>query len=321
MPTALPAASEFTSNTQDEGDMKAVFAAQRDFLAGLLGTDGFAATALATLGAPLSSYAAKTGAYSVVLGDKGKTLDCSGTWTLSLLAAATAGDGYTVAVRNGGTGVITLDPNLSETIDGGATMTVNASESLILYCNGSAWIAVGKSSGVPSGSLMAYGGGSAPAGWLLCDGSAVSRTTYASLFTAISTTFGVGDGSTTFNLPDARGRVLAGKDNMGGTAASRITSGGSGITGTTLGATGGAETHTLTGAQSGTAAHTHGLTWSNSSGSAGNNLVDQASALLANNTSPTITASAAVTEASAASASVAHNNTQPTLIANTIIKT
>ena len=49
-----------------------------------------------------------------------------------------------------------------------------------------------------------YAGASAPAGWLMCDGSAVSRTTYASLFTAISTTWGIGDNSTTFNLPDLR---------------------------------------------------------------------------------------------------------------------
>ena len=75
---------------------------------------------------------------------------------------------------------------------------------------------------IPAGSMLPYGGATAPPGWLLCDGSAVSRTTYAALFAAISTAFGAGDGSTTFNLPDARGRVLVGKDNMGGTAASRM---------------------------------------------------------------------------------------------------
>lgn len=57
----------------------------------------------------------------------------------------------------------------------------------------------------PPGQITMYGGSSAPSGWLLCDGSAVSRTTYAALFTAISTTFGIGDGSTTFNVPDLRG--------------------------------------------------------------------------------------------------------------------
>lgn len=57
---------------------------------------------------------------------------------------------------------------------------------------------------VPAGGIQAFGGASAPTGYLLCDGSAVSRTTYADLFTAIATVWGVGDGSTTFNLPDLR---------------------------------------------------------------------------------------------------------------------
>lgn len=57
---------------------------------------------------------------------------------------------------------------------------------------------------------MPYGGASNPSNWLLCDGSAVSRTTYAELFGVISTTFGAGDGSTTFNLPDLRGRNVVG---------------------------------------------------------------------------------------------------------------
>ena len=63
---------------------------------------------------------------------------------------------------------------------------------------------------VPPGAVLAYASTVAPSGYLLCDGAAVSRTTYADLFTAISTTWGVGDGSTTFNLPDGRGGVLRG---------------------------------------------------------------------------------------------------------------
>jgi microcystin-dependent protein len=109
---------------------------------------------------------------------------------------------------------------------------------------------------VPAGVMMPFGGTAAPDGFLLCDGSAVSRATYYVLFAAVGTTYGAGDGSTTFNLPDLRGRVAAGKDNMGGSAANRITNGGSGIVGTTLGAAGGAETHTLTTAQMPVHAHT-----------------------------------------------------------------
>lgn len=92
---------------------------------------------------------------------------------------------------------------------------------------------------VPVGCVMPYAGTTAPGGWLLCDGSAVSRTTYGDLLGVIGTAFGAGDGSTTFNVPDLRGRVAVGKDNMGGTAANRVTGAG------TQGATGGAQTHTL----------------------------------------------------------------------------
>lgn len=113
---------------------------------------------------------------------------------------------------------------------------------------------------LPVGVLLPYAGSSAPTNFLLCYGQAVSRTTYAALFSAIGTTYGTGDGSTTFNLPDLRGRSVFGVDNMGGSAASRVTSGVSGIAGTTLGATGGSQymqTHSHTVNDSG---HTHGQT-------------------------------------------------------------
>lgn len=64
---------------------------------------------------------------------------------------------------------------------------------------------------VPAGAMLPYGGTAAPATWLLCDGANVSRTTYATLFAAIGTAYGTGDGSTTFGLPDMRGRVAVGK--------------------------------------------------------------------------------------------------------------
>jgi microcystin-dependent protein len=63
----------------------------------------------------------------------------------------------------------------------------------------------------PIGGIMQYAGSSAPTNWVLCDGSAISRATYADLFTALSTTYGSGDGSTTFNVPDLRGRIAVGK--------------------------------------------------------------------------------------------------------------
>lgn len=110
---------------------------------------------------------------------------------------------------------------------------------------------------VPVGAIMAYGGSSAPTGYLLCDGSAVSRSTYGALFTAIGTTFGSGDGSTTFNLPDYRGRHAIGAGTGAGTnpaGGSGAPSGGS-LTARVRGDWGGEETHTLSVAE--LAAHIH----------------------------------------------------------------
>jgi len=64
---------------------------------------------------------------------------------------------------------------------------------------------------IPPGVVIPFAGATAPSGWLLCDGSAISRTTYAPLFAAIASAWGYGDNSTTFNLPDLLGRFLRGK--------------------------------------------------------------------------------------------------------------
>ena len=159
----------------------------------------------------------------------------------------------------------------------------------------------------PPGVVLPFAGSAAPSGWLLCDGSAISRTTYAALFSAIGTTYGTGDGSTTFNVPDMRGRVAVGKDNMGGTAASRMTTAGSGVDGLTLGANGGAQTHTLTTAQ--IPAHTHntGTTISGRNTSAGGG--------------ETIVYAGATYAGTSVGGDGAHNNTQPSIVLNSIIRT
>lgn len=94
--------------------------------------------------------------------------------------------------------------------------------------------------GMPAGAMVSYGSTTAPSGWLLCYGQTVSRTTYADLFAAISTTYGSTD-SATFKVPDRRGRVSICLNNLGGSSASTFT----GLT--TLGATGGSKTTTATG--------------------------------------------------------------------------
>jgi microcystin-dependent protein len=90
----------------------------------------------------------------------------------------------------------------------------------------------------PAGIVIPFAGSVAPDGWLLCDGSAVSRTDYADLFTAIGTVYGAGDGVSTFNLPDLSGRVVLGVSQSHA-----------------LGTTGGEATHTLT--ESELPAHSH----------------------------------------------------------------
>lgn len=85
------------------------------------------------------------------------------------------------------------------------------------------WItAVNTSWLVPTGAVMPFAASSSlPSGWLACDGSAVSRTTYADLYAVCGTTFGAGDGSTTFNLPDLRGEFIRGYDNGRGVDSGR----------------------------------------------------------------------------------------------------
>ena len=115
--------------------------------------------------------------------------------------------------------------------------------------------------GVPLGGLLPYLGATAPnSAFVLPFGQAISRATYATLFALIGTTFGAGDGSTTFNVVDLRGRVPGGKDDMGGAAAGRIgslaTDGGT-IVGSTLGSSGGSAAHALTAGEM--PAHGHGV--------------------------------------------------------------
>jgi microcystin-dependent protein len=160
-------------------------------------------------------------------------------------------------------------------------------------------------------------------------GQAISRTTYAAVFARWGTTYGAGDGSTTFNVPDKTGRVSAMKES----SATRLTSGGSGVDGATMGAAGGAQTHTLTTAQ--LASHTHtGTTGTQSANhthntnaliSSGINVVSGAGAsiggIASSITSDTNSVGHTHTFTTASSGSGdAHNNTQPTIVCNYIIR-
>lgn len=172
---------------------------------------------------------------------------------------------------------------------------------------------------LPSGMVMPYAGTAAPSSWLLCDGSAISRTTYSTLYAIVGTTYGTGNGSTTFNLPDLRGRVVAGKDNMGGTAASRMTGTGTAsmgsMDGTVLGNTGGNELHW------------HWQTFGYDGSAAYFAVTGAASALGANSHSTVITATRGISffgnSSTAARFDGSGDSTtiQPTIILNYIIKT
>jgi phage-related tail fiber protein len=80
----------------------------------------------------------------------------------------------------------------------------------------------GRNADTKSGLIAFFAASAAPSGWLECNGAAVSRTTYADLFAHIGTDYGVGDGSTTFNLPDLRGEFIRGWDNGRGVDTGRV---------------------------------------------------------------------------------------------------
>jgi microcystin-dependent protein len=188
---------------------------------------------------------------------------------------------------------------------------------------------------MPTGALTPYAGTSAPGGWLLCDGAAVSRTTYAALFAVVGVAYGAGNGSTTFNLPDLRGRVPTGRD-----------------TGQTefdvLGETGGQKSVTLTEAQlpshghsagtlatSSSGAHTHdidkmtGQTVDTVHGHTIGNTVAQGGAVatgFVGAANVTVTSAGAHTHTvtgsvAAAGSGQAHDNLAPYVVTNYIIKT
>lgn len=145
---------------------------------------------------------------------------------------------------------------------------------------------------IPSGIILSYGGAVAPTGWLLCQGQAVSRTTYTNLFAVLGESYGAGDGSTTFNLPNLKGKIAVGYDSTQTEFDA-------------LGETGGDKTHTLTVDE--IPSHTHTL-------NAGNFENAQPRVGTGNNDGATTRTS------SATGGGGAHNNLQPYVVTNYVIK-
>lgn len=149
--TARAAAVTAKTQSEDARDMSQTYAGLAGAAAGL---PAFAGQALKNLrvksdetgvewtaeAAPGSmARAAKTGAYTLAVADKGALIDCSGTWTLGLTAAATLGAGWWCYVRNIGTGTITADPNASELIDGVTSGSIHPGMTLLIQCDGTAF--------------------------------------------------------------------------------------------------------------------------------------------------------------------------------------
>jgi len=257
-----------------------------------------------------------------------ETLQTTGAATLGSTLGVTGAVTLTtdLTVPNGGTGVSTFT-------DKGILYGQGASAVLVTAAGTENQLLQAASSGVPSfqtvtalnpaGSIMMYAATSAPTGYLLCDGSNVSRTTYSVLFAAISTNYGVGDGSSTFGLPNLEGRFPIGYD--GSTY--------------TLNGTGGAltDTPTLSGTNAGTAlteaqlaAHSHdtwGNTWPSGSWTGGtgttqSSVTQTSGTLTTTSTLRTLDTGSGSTHTHAwTGTSTAVDTVPPYLVVNYIIKT
>jgi microcystin-dependent protein len=232
----------------------------------------------------------------------------------------------TISVANGGTGLNAITPYAP--VFGGTTTSspLQSASSLgtsgqVLTSNGSSQLPSFQSipsspQQLPIGTTIPFAGATLPesSGYLICDGSAVSRSIYANLFLVIGTNYGSGDGSTTFNLPDLRGRSVIGAGQ------------GNGLSNRNLGTTGGAETHTLSIAEMPNHNHTisdpgHNHNY-NTFYAQGNGQGNMASNILSGINTYTVNTSQAVTGIyiNPTGANQAHNNMSPFISLNYIIK-
>jgi len=119
----------------------------------------------------------------------------------------------------------------------------NKAKKIMELYDGTDWQPVGGTGAMPVGTIVPFAAsGALPMGYLECNGAEVSRSVYSGLFSVIGISYGLGNGSTTFNLPDLRGRFPLGQDSMGGVSADRVTAAQADI----IGQGSGAESHTLT---------------------------------------------------------------------------
>ncbi|OSJ16842.1 hypothetical protein BST63_10550 [Bradyrhizobium canariense] len=255
--------------------------------------------------------------------------------SITFVPSATSASGVTLAVDGG-----TAYPINSALNVAAPPGTLVASTPYIVRfdtANGGQWLLTGffgNPYNIPIGGVLDYAGTSAPnSNFVLPYGQGISRTTYAAFFALVGTTYGSGDGSTTFNIPDLRGRVVSGKDDMGGSSASRL--GGGIITGTTLGASAGSDviglaaanipSHTHSG-NTGTESnlHTHGFNAAQVTGGnpgiTGSALFGVSNQNLTTGNNNQLHTHPFTTDGGSGLSGTAHSNMQPTIILNKLLR-
>jgi microcystin-dependent protein len=261
----------------------------------------------------------------------------SGVLTASVQLIFPATIGGSKRIINNTTGAFSITAlNGAGDSGGGVVIPQGGTPTSIILTAGRAYLDV--YAATPPGTLLDFAGSTAPPGFLLTFGQAVSRTTFAQLFAAIGTVWGIGDGSTTFNLPDFRGRIAAGADNMGGTPAGNLS-------GYVVGSVGGLQTELLTVAQMPAHSHTdsghvHTITdpgHTHAPSTAGNFMVQLppgGQGTLTNGSNPNVEPTTGATASSTTGISVnsgtanltntgggaSHPNVQPTAAVNKIIR-
>jgi microcystin-dependent protein len=223
----LPANNDVTGATVTQGQFRTRLNDVLDFLRDILGSTGTPAAARSSLG--LGSLATANEVSGALLGAGAVTTAKLGD---AQVTTAKLADGAVTAAKLGDAQVTT-----AKLADGAVTAAKLASGAV--------------PEGVPTGTVVAFAASSPPSGWLVCNGAAVSRTTYAALFGVLGTTYGAGDGSTTFNLPDLRGEFVRGLDLGRGVDSGRVL--GSAQASQNL-----AHTHTASTASAGAHSHTTG---------------------------------------------------------------
>ena len=278
---------------------------------GKIFTDGEAITVseLNKLGAPTVDISGAVGSLSLADGSVTNAKVAAGTG-VQLDKLETGTDAQVIVANSSGEGVwVAVSGDATVDNLGAVTIAAGAVEASMLAANAA----------MPAGAITQYGGTSAPTGWLFCDGSlkdSDTDTSLAALYIAIGFTYG-GTGSDAFNLPDLRGRIPMGT-NDAGLPNGLLTSDTARPTERNEGATGGTETHLLTGAESGTSAHAHYLDFS---GRASYDHAGTGQFTAGGSSGSETVPSFNSDDSTAADAASAHANIQPFVVVNFIIKT